>query len=199
MLKLISRALSSLLVAASLVMVPVAANASVTPGNASCELAGATLLITGNNFFGNAALWGVTQVLEPEAAEPVVTSSPSSSPAPYVGPLVTNFTPQATIGERVFVTGSRLSTVTSVNIDGVSIKVTDATENGFSFLLPAELSPGQKAITVVSAFGSLTSQGVLTVLENQKTQAQDLTAWTKLQPNGTVKVYAKNVVGAGKV
>lgn len=68
----------------------------------------------------------------------------------------------------------------------------------FSFVLPEGITPGVKDITIVSAAGSLSSQQSLTVvLQNQ--QDQSVTAWTKLQPNGTVKVYAKNIVGAGKV
>lgn len=151
---------------------------------------GATIVvISDGDFLYGEALWGVTQVLGSQT--PAVA-------APYAGPVVVSVTNEAAAGDQVTVTGSRLSSVTSVSIDGISIAVTNATDESFSFVLPEGITPGIKDITIVSAAGSLSSQQSLTVvLQNQ--QDQSVTAWTKLQPNGTVKVYAKNIVGAGKV
>lgn len=151
---------------------------------------GATIVvISDGDFLYGEALWGVTQVLGSQT--PAVA-------APYAGPVVFSVTNEAAAGDQVTVTGSRLSSVTSVSIDGISIAVTNATDESFSFVLPEGITPGIKDITIVSSAGSLSSQQSLTVvLQSQRDQS--VTAWTKLLPNGSVKVYAKNIVGAGKV
>jgi hypothetical protein len=150
--------------------------------------AGATIAATG--FFSpySAALMGVA----------TIQGETSGNAPAYTGPTITRAT-SASPGSQVTVTGSNLSTVSRVEIDGVTINVTNPTQNSLTFQLPAGLTPGLKDLRVFSSFGTLTAQSALRVLATGE-PSQNPGYWTKGQPNAqTVKLYARNPIGQGKI
>lgn len=91
-----------------------------------------------------------------------VTTPP---PPPYEGPLLSSASPNpAKVGETVTLTGSRLTSVSKVSIDGVIASDLKVTDSEISFTVP-EVTPGTKDLLVTSSFGSLTVQSVLRVSE----------------------------------
>jgi hypothetical protein len=131
------------------------------------------------------------------------TANNTNTTPSYTGPTVTSAT-SAAPGNQVTLTGTNLTTVTSVEIDGVSIAITNETATRLTFTLPAAITPGLKDIKILSSFGTLTVQAILRVLsetgEETTQSTTQLEAWTKAQPDGlSVKVYARNIIGQGKI
>jgi len=157
---------------------------------AEIEPAGLTVGVTGSSTtVFQAALWGITTIKAPAA----------TGSAPYLGPVVKSVS-DAAAGSTVYVTGQTLGTVTSVEVDGIKISVTDATPNAFSFKLPASVAPGVKDLKVLSSFGFLTAQASLRVLSPNESTQGTRGQWSKLQANGnSVKLYAKAPVNQGKI
>lgn len=124
----------------------------------------------------------------------------SSVPAPYLGPVVKLVDPNPAMpGETVLMTGSNLQGVSSIAIDGYLIRAI-AQDTSVSFVLPLTVHPGTWDIVLMGDFGTLTVQDTLKVIEQVESISSggSESFWTKRLGN-TVKVYAKNVVGVGKV
>jgi PKD repeat protein len=88
-------------------------------------------------------------------------------------PTITGMTPtQVSLGEKVegHITGTNLSGVTSVSMgDGIPVSQVEsinANEIRVTFSVNRNASAGQRAITVVTAAGSATANGMLTVRNN---------------------------------
>jgi hypothetical protein len=115
----------------------------------------------------------------------------------YNGPtLMTPSSNTATTGQKVSVAGLNLGTVTRVSIDGVLVTGLEVSDNEIRFVLP-ELTPGMKNLHVTSSFGVLVVQDFIRVAAASQI---DTAGWTVAQPGAsTAKVYARGVVGAGKV
>ncbi len=165
---------------------------------------GITIGVTGggSSLSFNAALWGITTIQAlPSPPTPQATTAPS-----YTGPTVTSATPAAP-STQVTLTGTNLASVTRIEIDGVSIAITNETATQLTFTLPAAITPGLKDLKIFSSFGTLTVQSILRVLSatgEETTQSTTARAWTKgqTQPNGEltqVKIYARNIIGEGKI
>lgn len=140
---------------------------------------------------------------------PFGTSGGTTSTAPiavYQGPTIatlSNTRVSSCEASTVEISGSRL--------DGVALTIQDKPltilESGSSRILvqvPAGLDPEASAdIKVSSGYGTLTVQGAVTIFSGQCSSAAasgaETKTWTKNQNDGTVKMYAKNVVGAGKI
>jgi hypothetical protein len=143
------------------------------------------------------------------AVEVAATASGAASP-PYSGPLIMRFskdTVTAGSGDTIVVTGERLNLVSSCAIDGATVEMSNQTAESLSITLPDGIEPGLKNLVISSSAGTLTVQGAFTVtssnstLDDQEEPASMVktASWTKNLNDGTVKMYAKNVVGAGKV
>ena len=99
--------------------------------------------------------------------------------------------------------------LTGSKLDGVSLSIQDQPltilESGSSRILvviPAGLEPQLHAdIKVQSNFGTLTVQDAVTIYSGScaLSSAIDAKSWTKNLNNGSVKMYAKDIVGAGKI
>ena len=116
----------------------------------------------------------------------------------YHGPLLDPISESAAPGEVVMLTGKRLSTITSVELDGIGA-VADCTDSSCSFTVPDDVAAGTKDLVLIGSHGKLTVQGAITVSDPSATPLGTVVTWTKNQGDGTVKMYAKNIVGAGKV
>jgi hypothetical protein len=128
-------------------------------------------------------------ILEAEAVANVV--------APYDGPVVLSVNPQTVLssGGEIELTGTNLETVSRIQIAGVDL-VLDKVESGrISATVPSGLTLGLKDAELTSDFGKLSIPGLIRVVAQSEAE---FSAWTSLKGD-YVKVYAKNLVGAGKV
>ena len=104
---------------------------------------------------GNGGYAGHTRMFSLAAAAP----APAPAPAPYSGPLPTAASPGAgSAGEQITITGIRLSTITSVQIDGVAAAIVSVEKTSLVFTLPEGLEAGTKSIVLNSSYGKLTFQ-----------------------------------------
>lgn len=84
--------------------------------------------------------------------------------APYAGPLVTSVAPMsATAGQKVVISGLRLGSITSIEIDGVEVQITEALDESLSFVMPAVTS-GIKNVKFSSSYGVMIHQELLRAL-----------------------------------
>ena len=119
-------------------------------------------------------------------------------PEPYSGPILSSSQQRVSEGDRVSVTGLRLGGVTRIEIDGKEAELLSTSGSAISFVVPRAVAVGIHDLVLFGDFGRLTQQDALEVLASVS-NAPSFKAWTKNQLNGTVKLYAKNVVGAGKL
>lgn len=122
----------------------------------------------------------------------------SSEPAPYQGPVVSTNAGVASVGQQVVLTGTRLSQVSSVSISGKSAVAT-CTDTSCSFTVPAGVSAGLQDLVLLGSHGVLTIQGGIRIELVAAAEEIAVNGWTKKISDSEVKVYAKNLVGAGKV
>ena len=150
--------------------------------------------------FGDGPTWqGLTLTRAGAPADETV------APAPYTGPLLANYsdrTPE--VGDEVVVSGLRLSSITSCSIDGVTAALSNQSADSFTIAIPAGLEPGLKDLVITSSAGTLTVQDAVTVsaaAEDASESSSGVSAkgWTKKLTDSSVKIYAKDLVGAGKV
>lgn len=116
----------------------------------------------------------------------------------YDGPMLDPISQSASPGEAVTLTGKRMNTITTVEMDGLSA-VAECTESTCSFTVPADVSAGDKNLVLIGSHGKLTVQGALAISDSPAGSFETVASWTKNQGDGTVKLYAMNIVGAGKV
>jgi hypothetical protein len=170
---------------------------SIYIGGEPHDSIGITIGVTGGSSVNfNAALWGVTTIQALPSPPPA--NNTNTTPT-YTGPTVTSATPAAPT-TQVTLTGTNLASVTRIEIDGVSIAITNATATQLTFTLPATITPGLKDLKIFSAQGTLTVQAILRVLSENTAETTQPRAWTKAQPDGlSIKVYARNIIGQGKI
>ena len=134
-----------------------------------------------------------------------VSSTPSATSAPYTGPLLNTYSDRnPSIGDEVTISGLRLNLVTSCTIDGVTAVMSNQSADSFTITIPAGLRPGPKDLVITSSAGTLTVQDALTISAAAEDSSESVSAvsakgWTKKLSDSRAKIYAKDVVGAGKV
>jgi len=117
--------------------------------------------------------------------------------ASFAGPIINSVTPSAAApGQTVVLTGANLGAVTSVTIDGMAAGITAVSASALTMRLPLGLEAGVKDLVLRSPQGIVRSQGLLRI-----TSAVDVAArgWMRNLGDGTVKMYARDLLGAGKV
>lgn len=127
-----------------------------------------------------------------------------SAPAPYTGPIITAPAVTSTVaaGSTMTLPGTNLETVTEVEIDGVKIPATVNATGQLEFEIPAALAAGDYDLVVVSSSGRVTLSGAVKVSGTVSESVQatgDPVGSTKRMENNTVKAWAFNAAGAGKV
>lgn len=170
--------------------------------------------IVGNQFFFAAAdRDGMFDSDEPffnlysvSLSSSVEDSPQMSNPAvPYSGPVITAFSnssPQP--GELLSMSGSGLSDVTSLSLDGVQVEIASVLENKLVIVTPLGLSPGLKDLVLKWPGGTLTVQNALNISAAATDSGESASlvkakGWTKKLSDSSAKIYTKDVVGAGKV
>ena len=131
------------------------------------------------------------------------TSNSSSTPAPYTGPQLTTFSSRTLDPCKptsITITGSRLSDAVP-SIQGKAVKVLEQTATKLVLEFPEGLAPGNNVDLIInSSAGSLTHQDAFDIPAGVCATDLSKGRWTQLQSDGeTVKMYAKDPVGAGKI
>ena len=113
--------------------------------------------------------------LSTAAASAQVTISPAPAPPPYSCPLPTEVSDTtASAGDEIIISGRGLGAITSVTIDGVTIKVSNRSATSFEITIPEGLLPGRKDIRIFSSQGNLTYQSAIEIFaEEPKTSEQE--------------------------
>lgn len=129
--------------------------------------------------------------------------APPPPPAPYTGPLLQEFSSRTLdpcTPKSITITGTRLSGVTA-SIQGKSVTVLENTDTKLVLAVPAGLTPGSGVdLDINSSSGRLTFQDAFDIPANTCSLELSKGRWTQLQPDGkTVKMYAKDPVGDGKI
>jgi hypothetical protein len=104
----------------------------------------------------------------------------------------------ASVGQRVIFSGTRLSQVSSVSISGKSAVAT-CTDTSCSFTVPEGVSAGLQDLLLLGSHGVLTIQDGIRIDLTISSGSSLVASWTKKLDDSSAKIYAKNVVGAGKV
>jgi hypothetical protein len=120
------------------------------------------------------------------------------APVDYSGPQIysSSLSQLGQSGGQVTFTGVNLGSVSSIRIDDEELQLTEVTSSKIIAVVPAGLTLGLKDLEVQSDFGKLKVQSMMKIVADANLQ---FFAWTKNQNNGTVKMYAKNLIGVGKV
>jgi hypothetical protein len=126
-------------------------------------------------------------VLQPGSA------SSQPTPVPYTGPVVTNDPVVGSSNGTVTFRGSDLDEVTSATIAGVSSTIVSKSPGALTLRAPTGLVQGMH--DVVLSYGTTES----IILQNGLILQDSIKVWTQLQADKTVKMYAKNIIGEGKI
>jgi hypothetical protein len=117
----------------------------------------------------------------------------------YRGPVFSSLSKTLVVaGEQLRVSGSNLESVSSVSIAGLTATV-EVVAGAILFTIPLGLEAGVYDLRVVSGFGVLVVQDALSVSAGAPVLSSLPQASSKKISDSEVKVYAKNLVGAGKV
>ena len=117
--------------------------------------------------------------------------------APYEGPVVFSVDPQSISqsGGEVSVTGRNLESVSRIQVAGVDLVLDEVSAELITTTVPAGLALGLQDAELTSDFGKLMIADLIRVVTEEDL---GFAAWTSLKGD-YVKVYAKNLVGVGKV
>ena len=127
----------------------------------------------------------------------------SPAPAPYTGPLLTTFSSRTLDPcsvTSITITGSRLSDAVPT-IQGKEVTVLEQSSSSMVLEFPAGLTPGNNVDLVInSSSGTLTHQDAFDIPADTCAAVLSKGRWTQLQSDGTtVKIYAKDPIGDGKI
>jgi hypothetical protein len=105
---------------------------------------------------------------------------PAQSPAPYFGPLPTDYSDRTPlIGHVVVVSGLGLHQVTACTLDGTIFSMSNRPADSFTMLIPTALEPGLKDLVMTGLAGKLSAQGAFTVLRTIPAIINDTSAASK--------------------
>jgi hypothetical protein len=147
--------------------------------------------------------------IEVTSAPPPQSNSNNVGPG-YIGPLVDRFsstTVQA--GQRVTAFGRNLATVSRAFVGGVEVGLMRVSSGELVLVLPGHVPAGVQSLVLESSFGRLTIQDAFTIRIGTassssprfftKAQLGPVSGFDSLPSVFEVKIYARDIVGAGKV
>jgi hypothetical protein len=122
----------------------------------------------------------------------------------FEGPLLTGLPSggQRTVpGDTASLVGERLDSVSHLTIGGLEAEILTASDSLITFRVPAGLAVGTYDLVITSSLGTVTIANaiVITSLAEAIQGTGSTRAWTRGQADGTIKLYAREVIGAGKV
>ncbi|MBT5398121.1 MAG: hypothetical protein HOL26_02950, partial [Micrococcales bacterium] len=129
----------------------------------------------------------------------ITTQAAPAAPAPYSGPLPTNYSDRTpSIGDEVIISGRRMNLVTSCTIDGVTAVMSNQSADSFTIVIPIGITSGLKDLVMTGPAGKLTAQGAVTIQESIPAIINEAAVSSKVNAgsfNGYVAVYAKGHKG----
>lgn len=150
--------------------------------------------VNGNTAFAHLAHWGfeysfggyaINQPTPPGYDGPVVVSA--SKRSPNMGNVVTLF-------------GKKLSSVTEVYVDGHKAEIVETAEGHVTIIFPFEMPAGVYDVDLISSYGKLTLQDAFEMKISATNFDDTFKFWTRINEElDTVRIYAKDIVGMGKV
>lgn len=186
---------------------PGGATCSITSPATSCDVTGLT---NGTAYtFTSRATNAEGTSGESASSNSVTPTAPSGPPdvggssKPFNGPVLSHFSTRilnpCTV-TAVTITGSNLSGAKPTMQDK-HVTVLENTDTKLVLAFPSGLTPANGAALVIkSASGTLTHQNAFDIASDSCADAGSKGHWTKMQSDGkTVKMYAKNPIGDGKI
>lgn len=129
---------------------------------------------------------------------PQAPSNNNVAAAPYAGPVIKALKGSKRTGSKVEFETSNLTSPTKVTINEVECEF-EVVNGQLQVEIPASLKAGTYDLVVTSASGKLTVQDAINVMVvTNGTLAQPEGTWTK-RTGDKVRLYAKNIIGSGKV
>ena len=123
--------------------------------------------------------------------ETLKSSSGFTAPSPFAGAVVTEV---ELLDQQIVVRGTNLQQIESLELAGVSL-IGEIV--GGEYLVSTEsLEPNEYVVSIQTSGGLVQTEFTITVAENPVVNTSGY--WTK-RNGDNVKVYAKNIVGVGKV
>lgn len=129
----------------------------------------------------------------------------SVTPPSYSGPIILSASETVdaaglTSGRGYLILGSNLDAIESIRIIGMSLEILSKNDQRIVVGVPDSIPAGLYDLEITSSFGILTVPNSIRLAElvSENIQQASVAGWTSLKGD-FVKVYAKNLVGVGKV
>lgn len=138
-------------------------------------------------------------VLNPNAEPPTTTVDNNNQPASGGGaslPVVREVPSYSAINEILVIAGSGLNEVFRVEIEGQAL-LSKFEDGALHIVVPSSLAVGKRGITLTTTAGKIVIQ--MDFGPEAAGEESVPAAWTKKQSDESVKIYAKDIIGAGKV
>lgn len=136
--------------------------------------------------------------LERNFAKPV--PPPYSAPVTFSGPIVTSVEPvEINAGESFELIGERLDSVESVTAGDTELEIVESSDSRVLVQTDADLAAATYELKINWSGGQLAFSPELTVLQSISSENLEFSYWTKKISDTEVKMYAKNVIGEGKI
>jgi hypothetical protein len=117
----------------------------------------------------------------------------------FTGPIVSSPQQSAEAGGVVTLSGERLDLVERASVSGKPATIVSKSATQLVITLAADTPAGVQALVLAGTFGTLIVQGLLVVTLNVDAVTGSTRPFTKAQADGTIKVYARDVIGSGKI
>jgi hypothetical protein len=102
-------------------------------------------------------------------------------------------------GESFELIGERLDSVETVTADDTELEILESSDNKVLVQTDADLAAATYELKINWSGGQLALSPELTVLESISAENTGPSVWTKKVSETEVKMYAKNVIGEGKI
>lgn len=124
-----------------------------------------------------------------------------NAPSGYDGPVVTSVSKRSPAkGTSVVLYGMKLASVTKVVVNGVELELISAAEGQVTVVFPVQMPVGLFDVDLYSSYGKLTLPDAFVFEDLVSVNDTPFEVWTTINfAKDTVRVYAKNIVGLGKI
>ena len=123
-----------------------------------------------------------------------------SAPIGFSGPVVTSVDPvELNAGESFELNGQRLDLVESVVVGEKELEIVESSESKLTVSTDSNLPAATYELKIKWSGGELAFSPELTVLQKGSSENLEFSYWTKKVSETEVKMYAKNVIGEGKI
>ena len=126
--------------------------------------------------------------------------TPVASIGSYLGPII--YLPadleDLIPGQKLLLAGANLLSVESLSLGGKDAQVLVLSDESLEITVP-ELIPGEYQIEVLSSFGLLLVQPSVTIASATQDLGINVSVSVKRMADNTARIFAKDVVGAGKI